>query len=126
MKLETKRFLAKEWLILLGLTVILFLGRDGWLWWNARISDRMVKFEADACTRKDISNSEWRMHRDYGVYFTIEKNNFNAERSWKNKFEWIAPWVGGGYLGLWAVRATVGAAGVLLGRRKPNERENKP
>jgi len=126
MKLETKRFLAKEWLILLGLTVILFLSRDGWLWWNVRISDRMVQIEAEAVAQKDISDSQRNAREYLGEIFYNDKKNFESQRNWENEAKWVGFWGGCSYLGLWVVRATAGAAGVLFGRRKPDEGENNP
>ena len=57
MKLETKRFLAKEWLILLGLTVILFLGRDGLLRLSAVNNDWMIKIVNEEMDEKGLSQS---------------------------------------------------------------------
>ena len=121
MKPKTMRFLAKEWLILMGLTIVLFLSRDGWLWWNVRISDRMVQIEAKAVARKDISDSQRNAREHLGEIFYNEKKNFESQRSWENEAKWVTFWGGGSYLGLWVVRATLGALGLLFVRREESD-----
>lgn len=145
MKPEIKRVLAREWLILMGLIVISFFTIDAKISeeFNKILSEKRKSVDAEIASpyqrlvlvmpgekAPSISHEEYlrlKGIRDHNLELNFEKNrlsllNTQKEEYWATRLNCL-PWAGVAYFGLWVVRATAGAVGMLFGRREERGEE---